>query len=192
MPRGAAVIEYHGKHGLVYRVKYRDRDGVQVMETIGAARDGVTRKQAEAELRARLARVEQKHYRRPRPLTFAEWSATWYEEGRAVRGWKPHTVLQYRSVLRYLNEAFGATRLASIRRRDVAGYVRDAVEAGFAPRTVNLHLNLLHDVMASAVVQELIEANPVDGVERPRVRRRRWRILSPAEVPRVAAAFTDE
>jgi hypothetical protein len=53
---GAAVIEYHGKRGTVFRIKYRDAAGVQVMETIGSERDGWTRKKADAELRERLVR----------------------------------------------------------------------------------------------------------------------------------------
>ena len=40
------------------------------METIGASRAGVTRKQAEAELRDRLVKVEKRRWRRPPPLTF--------------------------------------------------------------------------------------------------------------------------
>ena len=48
--RGAAVVEYHGKRGRVFRIKFGDADGQQVMETVGAERDGVTRKKAEAEL----------------------------------------------------------------------------------------------------------------------------------------------
>jgi hypothetical protein len=31
MPRGAAVIEYRGARGVVYRIKYADVDGKQVM-----------------------------------------------------------------------------------------------------------------------------------------------------------------
>jgi integrase len=38
----------------------------------------------------------------------------------------------------------------------------------------------------------LIETNPVASVQRPKVERRRWRILEPHEVPRVANAFTDD
>jgi hypothetical protein len=45
MPSGAAVIRYDGKRGTVWRIKYRDATGKQVKETIGAERDGVTRKQ---------------------------------------------------------------------------------------------------------------------------------------------------
>jgi hypothetical protein len=46
MPSGACVIPYYGKRGTVWRIKYRDADGRQVMETVGAERDGVTRKHA--------------------------------------------------------------------------------------------------------------------------------------------------
>ena len=53
-------------------------------------------------------------------------------------------------------------------------------------------VNLLHDVMQRAVAEELIQANPVTGVERPKAKPVRWRILEPAEVRPVAGAFTDE
>jgi integrase len=85
----------------------------------------------------------------------------------------------------------GRRRLASIRPRDVAGYTREAQER-FAPKTVNLHMNILHDVFKTARAEELVDANPVDGAERPKVRRKRWRILEPMEVGRVLKAFTDE
>jgi hypothetical protein len=38
MPRGACVVEYGGKRGRTFRVKYRDADGRQVMETSAASR----------------------------------------------------------------------------------------------------------------------------------------------------------
>jgi hypothetical protein len=57
---------------------------------------------------------------------------------------------------------------------------------------VNLHLNLLHSIYKTAIGEELVQVNPVVGVERPKVQRRRWRILQPDEVGPVAAGFTDE
>jgi integrase len=51
---------------------------------------------------------------------------------------------------------------------------------------------VLHDVFKTARAEELVESNPVDGVERPKLPRRRWRILEPVEVARVLKAFTDE
>ncbi len=35
MPRGAAVVRYEGKRGAVWRIKYRDAAGKQVLETLG-------------------------------------------------------------------------------------------------------------------------------------------------------------
>jgi integrase len=191
MPRGAAVIPYNGKRGVVWRVKYVDAEGQQVMETVGAERDGVTRKQAEAELRERLVRVERKGYRRPKALTFGEWSRTWFEEGKRRRGWKPKTANTHGHRLAHLDDHFGKTRLDGIRPRDVAGYIKEALEARSA-RSVIAEVNLLHDVMQRAVAEELIPSNPVTGVERPKAKPPRWRILEPDEVRRVASAFTDE
>jgi integrase len=84
----------------------------------------------------------------------------------------------------------GETPVAAIRPRDVAAFVDKQLET-YAAKTVNVHLNLLHDVLKGAVADELIPSNPVTGVERPRAKRNRWRILQPAEVPVVSKAFSD-
>jgi integrase len=191
MPRGAAVIPYRGKRGVVWRVKYTDAAGKQIMETVGAERDGITRKHAEAELRERLVRVERNGYRRPKAITFGQWSRTWLEEGRRRRGWKPKTAKTHEHRLAHLDDFFGNTSLDGIRSRDVAEYVKQSLVARSA-RSVIAEVNLLHDVMQRAVGDELILSNPVTGVERPKAKSTRWRILEPEEVRRVAAAFKDE
>jgi integrase len=191
MPRGAAVIPYNGRRGRTWRIKWADADGVQTMETVGSEADGVTRKVAEAELRDRLVRVERRGWRRPAPLTFSGYAETWFVEGQRRRQWKPKTLLAYRTALDHLEAELGKLRLASIRPRDVAAYTKTALDT-FAPKTVNLHLSVLHDVLKTARREELIDSNPAEGVERPKVGRRRWRILTPLEVSRVLKAFEDE
>src|SRR4051812_35952229 len=114
MPSGSAVIRYEGKRGVVWRIKYRDVDGVQVMETLGAERDGWSEKKAKAELRERLVRVERRQYRRPKPVTFRAYADTWYEEGQRRRDWKPLTVKSYRFVLDRLKAWFDEKPLAAI------------------------------------------------------------------------------
>jgi hypothetical protein len=43
------VIAYQGKRGIVYRIKYRDGDSRQVMETLGPPqRAGTTRKRKQS------------------------------------------------------------------------------------------------------------------------------------------------
>ena len=192
MPRGAAVIPYEGKRGRVWRIKYADSTGKQVMETVGAERDGITRRVAEAELRERLVRVHRKGWRKPAPLTFRTYAEQWFGEGPTKRGWKPGTVKEYRGVHRRLVEAFGPTRLAEIRPRHVAGYIANVAEQGLAASTISRDVSVLHAIFKSAVRAELVEANPAASAERPKVESRRWRILEPAEVARVAKAFIDD
>jgi integrase len=91
----------------------------------------------------------------------------------------------------HLKDELGPMTLGSIRPRDIAAYTRQALER-FTAKTVQLHLNVLYDVFKTAKAEELVDANPVDGAERPKVTRKRWRILQPTEVGPVLNAFTDE
>jgi integrase len=53
-------------------------------------------------------------------------------------------------------------------------------------------LTVLRMALAAAKRARLIPENPCDEVQRPKTKRRRWRILEPVEVSRVSKAFTDE
>jgi integrase len=189
MPRGAAVIRYEGPRGVSWKVKYCDAEGRQVKETLGREPQWDRRK-AEAVLRDRLVKVEQRGWRKPAPTTFADYAQTWFERAEAKRQWKPGTVWATRHRLKHINRDLGHMRLAEIRPRDVAAFAETQLRR-FAAKTVNVHLNLLHDVLKGAVADELIQSNPVTGVERPKVKRNCWRILQPAEVPVVCKAFSD-
>jgi integrase len=57
---------------------------------------------------------------------------------------------------------------------------------------VNKLLNVAFSIFKSAMGHELVQSNPVASVQRPKVERRRWRILEPREVPRVRNAFGDD
>ncbi len=189
--RGGIVV-YNGKRGRVFRVKYTDAAGVQVMETLGSEKDGWTRRKAEEELMVRLVKVKKHGYRRPSPLTFREYATLWFTEGEARRGWKPSTVTQYRSVSMRLIDYFDRTPLGAIRPRHIAEYVTALSAMKMSASVVGRDAALLHAIFKSAVKEELVESNPAYGVELPKLPRRRWRILEPVEVGRVSKAFTDE
>jgi hypothetical protein len=153
--------------------------------------EGWTRKKAEAELRERLVRVERKGFRRPKPLTFAEYADLWFSEGETRRRWKPRTLAQYRSIRKRLTDELGQMPLAAIRPRHIAAYVA-AIGADYDASTVNRDISLLHAIFTTAVREELIESNPAARAERPKLPRFRPQILEPVEVARVARAFDDE
>jgi integrase len=185
---GGTVIEYDGKRGTVFRIKYRDADGKQVMETVGAKRDGFTRRKAEAALRDRLVKVEQHGWRKPTVIRFRDYAERWFVEGEAKRRWKPATVRAYVFVRRRLIDGFGLMPLAEIRPRHIAAWVAQC-QGGAS--TVSRDLAILHAIFDSAEREELINGNPARRIERPKMPKRRWRLLEPAEVPVVAKAFTD-
>jgi integrase len=86
--------------------------------------------------------------------------------------------------------------VGSIRPRDVAEYGRQAMSENrkktgkpLNAKTVNLVLKL---ILTAAKRERLIDENPSEGMERPKMTRRRWRTLEPVEVAWVAGAFDDE
>ena len=191
MARGSAVIPYYGKRGTTWRIKFVDADGVQVMQTLGSEREGWTEKRANEELQNRLADVRRIQLRKPTKRTFNEYADLWFAEGEKRRRWRPRTAIQYRSIAKRLKKEFGHMPLATIRPRHVAAYI--AKQTGdYEASTVSRDIDLLHDVFKTAKREELVPANPVEGAERPRLARRRWRILSATEITRVKSAFTDE
>ncbi len=192
MPRGAAVVKYAGKRGVVWRVKFRDAAGQQVQETLGAESEGWTRKRAEAELRARLTDVEREGRRRMKPMTFATFATEWEETYPDSRGLKRSTREGYRSIIeRHLTPAFGPLKLEAVDVTRIEDYVATMRRKGYAPRTLNRHLNLLSKILGTAVRRQLVRFNPVPSVERPREPRKRWTILSPLEISQVERAFNE-
>ena len=190
--RDSPAPRYDGKRSVVWRIKYADADGRQVQETIGAERDGAPEKQAKAELRERLVRVERQRYRRPDPLTFERFATTWVVEYAAAKELKRSTADGYKAIVeRHLNQALGSLKLAAVDVDALERYVARKRKAGLQPRTINRHLNVLSSLFKTAVRRGLVQVNPVGLVERPREPRRRWTILSPAEVSRIERAFSE-
>jgi integrase len=194
MPSGAAVIKYEGARGITWKIKYRDADGRQVKETLGRAADGWTRRKAEAELRARLVAVERDGYRKPTPITFEDFARSWLDQVAAAREHRDTTRHDYRGVVEnHFVPYFKGMALAEISTAEVQDYVvakRQAKES-LGPRTLNLHISRLHSIFDQARRQRLVQTNPVKDVERPRVPKSRWTILSAVEIAAVMRAFEE-
>lgn len=192
MPSGAAVIRYAGKRGVVWRIKYIDANGVQVKETLGREADGWSKKRARAELRARLVAVDREGYRRPDRITFETFATGWVNTYADAKDLKSSTRQGYRLIVDgHLLPAFGPLGLEAIDVEKVERYVTEKRGTGLAPRTVGRHLNLLSLMLGSAVRRGLVRTNPIPLVDRPREPRRRWRILTPAEIRAVEVAFDE-
>ncbi len=133
-------------------------------------REGLTRAQAERELRRRMeedAVVVSHRARR----TLEETGRAYLHHLEHVLERKPSTVQDYLIMLeRHLVPFFGEQPLERIDTDRVAAYMAAKRRDKLATKTVLNHLNFLHGVFAFAVKRSWVPANPVATVDRPRQR----------------------
>ena len=114
------------------------------------------------------------------------------DEYPSARGLKRSTRDGYASILdQHLIPAFEQVRLTDLTVERVERYMSSKRREGLAPATLNRHLDVLSLIVKAAMRRGLMRANPIPLVDRPREPRRRWRILTPAEVGAVERAFDE-
>ena len=130
-------------------------------------RTGLTRAQAERELRRRIESD------RPAPVgprvTIKEAGDRLLRRLEAI-GRKPTTLGTYRSLLNtHLAPALGEIPIDRAKVEDIEGLIAAMRRSGAAPKTVRNALTLLHQVFAFAGRNGWCRANPCQAVERPQV-----------------------
>lgn len=188
--REGSVLVYNGKRGKTFGIRYRDADGRRVSETLGSELEGWDRKRAAEALEERRVAVRTEGRRKLEPATFATFAREWLKSYPDAKDLKRSTRQGYESIVElHLIPELGRLQLAAVDARELDHYL-DRKKA-LAPRTRNRHLNLLHSLFKAAEGRGLVRSNPVSAVERPREPRRRWRILTPAEIGAVERALTE-
>lgn len=163
--------------------------GTRVKRRIGPKRrpgaaDGLTRTQAEAELRRHIATdiVVAGAQRR----TVADAGDAYLDHLEHVMERKRTTLQDYRGYLRkHLAPFFGGRPLDKIDRARVEAYLKAKKQDGLSSKTVRNHLNFLHGIFALSIKRQWATANPVALVDRPKAPRsahRRIRFLQPEEL----------
>src|SRR5439155_18807237 len=189
--RIGSVIVYSGRRGKTFGIRYRDADGRRVSETLGSELEGWDRKRAEEALDGRRVDVRREGRRKLDPVRFETFAREWLDSYPATKDLKRSTTEGYTSIIEgHLIPELGRLQLVAINAGELDRYLARKRKQKLAPRTLNRHLNLLHSLFKAAEGRGLVRSNPVSAVERPREPRRRWRILSPAEIGAVERAFT--
>jgi integrase len=147
--------------------------------------DGLTRKQAEAELRRQIA-DDIVGVAGAQRRTIEEAGALYVEHLEQVMRRKRTTIEDYRCHLRrHLVPFFGERPLDRILPADVERYLRSKIAGGLAPTTVVHHVTFLGGLFRFAIKRGWASSNPVAFVDRPRLPRQssaRLRFLQPEEV----------
>ena len=181
------VIEYPGKRGTTFRLKYKDASGKRVTETLPK---GTTAKGAKEALRDRESDVSRIGYRRPDKIRFATFATEWVEEYVTRRALKRTTSSGYRRVVRnHLVPEFGKLAPSEITVARIEKYVAKALRAGLSPRSVELNLTILGLIMKAALKRQLIPFDPTPLVERPKKRRAVQPVLTPENTRDIENAF---
>jgi hypothetical protein len=167
MPRGSAVIRYAGKRGVVWRIKYADADGRQIMETLGREGDGWTQTKAGEVLAERLVDVRREGLRRPAETTVAEFARHWLATYPQTKRLKKSTTDGYTTIIDgHLIPRTGAVPVAALDVDTVEQYAAACMADGLSAGSVNRHLNLLSLIVRAARRRRLLRDNPVELVDR--------------------------
>jgi len=166
-PRGSAVIRYAGKRGVVWRIKYADADGRQIMETLGREGDGWTQTKAGEVLAERLVDVRREGLRRPAETTVAEFARHWLATYPQTKRLKKSTTDGYTTIIDgHLIPRIGAVPVAALDVDTVEQYAAACMADGLSAGSVNRHLNLLSLIVRAARRRRLLRDNPVELVDR--------------------------
>ena len=165
MARGSIVKRHSGNYAIVYYV-----DGKQRWETIGTSR-----REAERALTARKREVDTGTWREPSSETLAAYAERWLArrdpthagQGRRTR-LSLATFEGYRlNLRRHVLPRLGDRTLAALRTEDVDRLVAELEAQGKAPGTVRNIIVPLRKMLADAVRQSLILANPAARADLP-------------------------
>ena len=193
-----------GKRGSVWYMRYRRADGSHGKQRLGPNWTGrgrppagyYTRRLAEDALQELLTDLRRGELDAPGSTgaTFADASAEWLRHAAQERACKASTLTDYRLTVRRLDEVLGNLTLEDITTAAIERW-RDDWIAREAPsnRTVQKYLVILGSILRHAKRRYGLRTNPMDEVERPRVRSKmEIDVLSAAEVWALVRAAESE
>jgi integrase len=150
---GALFVKRDGGGREVWYGKWRV-GSTQVKRRIGPKRipatsDGLTKSQAEAELRRLIGTVEEEAVATSR-ATVADGGELVLARA-TIRGRKKSTLMGYESLIRiHLVPHFGERPLREIGRREIDGFIRQTAQSGRSVKTTFNALGVLHSIFAAA------------------------------------------
>jgi integrase len=164
MARGSIVKRRSGNYAIVYYV-----DGRQKWETIGASR-----REAERALTARKREVDTGTWREPSSETLTAYAERWlaHRDPARVQSGRtrlaPSTYAEYRrALLSHVLPRLGSRTLASLRTDDIDALIADLEADGKAAGTVRNIVTPLRKMLADAVRQGKLHANPAARADLP-------------------------
>lgn len=149
------------KRGDRYQVKWRLTSGKQASRTFRTMREARTFKHQ--------LEVDRTRGLLPDPrlgnITFSEYAKAVFP----LLDHAPMTVRRRDGIMRkHLLPVFGDMPINRIHRADIQTAVNEWKANGLKPRSIINHLNVLRSILSSAITDDLISKNPLEGVKAPK------------------------
>lgn len=142
--------------------------------------DAEKKRKAEKELAKFIAEVENNSFVEPTKLTLESFSKCWLKDY-AEKNLAPKTVFRYKQLLdSRIIPALGHLKLDKLKpihfiefynNLQEDGIRIDGKKGGLSARTIGHHHRLLHSILTCAVKWQLLNSNPLDKVDPPKVKK---------------------
>jgi integrase len=128
----------------------------------------------------------------PVKLSVSEYLNKWLEMAAKPR-LRERTFNDYSEKLdRYVRPVIGSQKLADVRSLDVQSIYAAMAARNLSPRTIRYTHAILGSAFKQAVRWNMLQRNPCDGVELPRMERKEMQAFSPEEVTRFLTAAAED
>jgi integrase len=156
-----------------------------------------TKREAQVERSRLITEIAGGSYVEPSKTTLAVYLDEWL--ARIEPSVAPRTFERYQEIARKnLVPLLGQTLLTKLRPEQIAIAYAKALKSGrrdgaggLSPRTVHHMHRILKQVLTAAVRWRMLNYNPLDAVDPPKVERSRMKALDPAETARLLAHFRE-
>lgn len=128
----------------------------------------------------------------PVKLSVSEYLNKWLEMAAKPR-LRERTFDDYSEKLdRYVRPVIGSAKLADVRSLDVQSVYGAMAGRNLSPRTIRYTHAILGSAFKQALRWNMLQRNPCDGVELPRMERKEMQAFSPGEVTRFLSAANED
>lgn len=143
---------------------------------------GPTRADCQAWLKSTTSQIDGGLSYRGATMKFGEFFETWLRtKNQNIR---PTTQVLYRRMAdKYILPAFSEIKLKAMQPHSIEQYLTGLQEQGVGDRTCQMIYALLHVMFGTAVRKGMLDRNPLEAVQKPKVKKpRRITILQPEEI----------
>lgn len=144
---------------------------------------GSTQKEVRQKLAQAVAALDKGVYQAPNRIKVSEWLKEWLDTF-CTNKVKPLTLQTYAGLIRnHINPAIGSMELQTVKGTHIQRLYNTMVKAGLSGKLIRNVSAVLHKAFSVAIKQGIIQVNPCDGAELPKVERREIKPLADEEIP---------